>query len=526
MSLDDLTDDTGSSRIEQEYMSRAAQQQAEVMRTLDIRAKARTMAVPTNDVQVRLRLRELKHPMTLFAEREMDRRERLRGILTQIKIERQERGEAEDEDDHVRSESEESEEQEEEFYTEGTAALLEARRRISTFSLARAKRRVAMQRIEAQVPLRQVVERRKEIFAPIKTFTNLGSQIGDERPVSMVRFAPDSKTLLTASWSGMIRRWNIPSATPLASYRAHEDKVGGLAWHPAATFGQSSSAVNFASGGGEGKVCLWSLDASKPLRTLSGHVGRVCRTAFHPSGGYVASASFDGTWRLWDVEHGTELLLQEGHSKEVYAVEFQSDGALLASGGLDAIGRVWDGRTGRTAMVLAGHAKEILAVDFSPNGYQCATASGDDTVRIWDMRQLKTIYTIPAHKSSVADVRFFHTAQDRVALVRQAGLGVETNGHAVKSEQDSMDVDGPKRDPSPQIKLEDVGAQPTLSTSGLYLATAGYDGFLKVWSADDWQLVRSLTGDAGKVMSVDVSSDGQYLASGEWARTFKLWGAL
>lgn len=52
----------------------------------------------------------------------------------------------------------------------------------------------------------------------------------------------------------------------------------------------------------------------------------------HPSGDYIASASFDTTWRLWDAETTQELLLQEGHSKEVYSVEFQNDGSLVASG--------------------------------------------------------------------------------------------------------------------------------------------------------------------------------------------------
>lgn len=122
-----------------------------------------------------------------------------------------------------------------------------------------------------------------------------------------------------------------------------------------------------------------------PLATLKGHEDRVCRVAFHPSGDYVASASFDTSWRLWDVATAKELLLQEGHSKEVYSVEFQEDGALVASGlvafsfpyrtsnhsrrrGLDAIGRVWDLRTGRTAMVLDGHVQAIYGIDFSPNG--------------------------------------------------------------------------------------------------------------------------------------------------------------
>lgn len=69
-----------------------------------------------------------------------------------------------------------------------------------------------------------------------------------------------------------------------------------------------------------------------PLACLKGHQGRICRTVFHPSGDYVASASFDTSWRLWDVATQKELLLQEGHSKEVYSVEFQDDGALIASG--------------------------------------------------------------------------------------------------------------------------------------------------------------------------------------------------
>lgn len=235
---------------------------------------------------------------------------------------------------------------------------------------------------------------------------------------------------------------------------------------------------------------------------MKGHEARVCRVAFHPMGDYVASASFDGTWRLWDVERGAELLLQEGHSKEVYGIDFQCDGALVASGGLDAIGRVWDTRTGRTAMVLDGHAREILSLAFAPNGYQVATASGDDTVRIWDLRKLSSVYTIPAHRSSVADVRFYQAADEALPVPRPWA---------------AMDEDADVRAAPPP---------PRIPRSGMYMATAGYDGLVKLWSADDWQLVASLSGDSGKVMSVDISSDGQYLASGEWARTFKLWGQL
>lgn len=57
---------------------------------------------------------------------------------------------------------------------------------------------------------------------------------------------------------------------------------------------------------------------------------------------------------------------------------------------------------------------------------------------------------------------------------------------------------------------------------GLYLASSGYDGLVKLWSADDWQLLRTLSTDAGKVMSVDLSSDAKLLASGTYNRNFQL----
>lgn len=505
------------------------------------------MAVPTNDVRVRLRLRELGEPTTIFAEANVDRRERLREALLK---ERQRRidakaaaagakqaggdGDSDDEEEEdVRSESDQSEEeQDEEFYTEGSQELLEARRDIAWYSLARARRRIEKQKQEATIPLVDLVKRRKQVYEPLKRFTSLGSQPADDRPISMVRFSPDGQQLATGSWSGAVKLWSLPSATLRTELRGHLDKIGGLAWHPRATLGQEESAVNLITGGADGKVQLWSLDSKTPIGTLEGHAERVARVAFHPSGHYIASASFDGTWRLWSTETQSELLLQEGHSKQVYAVEFQGDGALCASGGLDAIGRLWDLRTGRTAMVLDGHAKEILAIDFHPNGYQVATASGDDTVRIWDMRALKSLYTIPAHKSSVADVRFFRGLEDRK---RTAQTTVAVNGVSSNGFGSSLSGEDSARQMDVAMDVDDGAGQPeaALSATGLYLCTAGYDGALNVWSSDDWQLLRSLGGSAGhgaptgpKVMSCDASSDGKYLASGDWARSFKLWGSL
>ncbi|TCD71836.1 hypothetical protein EIP91_003179 [Steccherinum ochraceum] len=476
---------------------------------LERKKKARSLAVPTDDNKVKARLREIGEPITLFGERAADRRDRLIYVLSQINAARGDDAMPVDEESSEESEDE----QEEEFYTEGSLELLEARRRLAEFSLPRAQKRVAQQRTDSKMPLGRIIDIRKKVFAEVKAFANLGSQIGDERPIAQVRFSPNSKILATGSWSGNVKLWNVPACTPIKTLSGHSDRVGGVAWHPEATLTQSENAVNLVSGAGDANVQLWSLSSDQPLSTLKGHQDRVCRVAFHPSGNYVASASFDTTWRLWDVNTAQELLLQEGHSKEVYSVEFQNDGALVASGGLDAIGRVWDVRTGRTAMVLDGHVQAIYSIAFSPNGYQIATGSGDDTIRIWDMRSLKALYTIPAHLSNVADIRFFRS--DHIPFHPSL-----SSSSSAKKEDADMDTDTPEK-PSAAANQEQA-EQDYHYRSGLYFASAGYDGLVKLWSADDWQLLRTLPTDGGKVMSVDLSSDAKLLASGTYNRNFQM----
>ncbi|KAH9840261.1 WD40-repeat-containing domain protein [Rhodofomes roseus] len=498
LTLDTLVDDGNYLASE-----RARLENKVLLDELERKKKARSLAVPTDDNKVKARLREIGEPITLFGERAADRRDRLIYVLSQINAARGDDAMQVDEEES----SEESEEDVEEFYTPGALELLGARRRIAEYSLPRAQKRVAQQRLDSKIPLGRIIDIRKKVFAEARRFAELGSQIGDDRPIAQVRFSPNSEILATGSWSGNVKLWNIPNCTPMRTLRGHTDRVGGVAWHPQATLSQSGDIVNLVSGAGDMNVNLWSLNSETPLSTMKGHADRICRVAFHPSGNYVASASFDTSWRLWDVASSRELLLQEGHSKEVYAIEFQEDGALIASGGLDAIGRVWDLRTGRTAMVLDGHVQGIFSIAFSPNGYQIATGSGDDTIRIWDMRSLKALYTIPGHLSNVADVRFYR------------GMDLP---YAPFSPTQDVEVNGMDEKPDADDKARAQEAEERKYRSGLYMASAGYDGLVKIWSADDWQLLRTLPTDGGKVMSVDLSNDAKYLASGTYNRNFQL----
>jgi U4/U6 small nuclear ribonucleoprotein PRP4 len=460
---------------------------SELLSQFDRKRRAAQLVVPTADRDVRARLRSLGEPVTLFAEGPQDRRDRLRAFLA-------DQAEAAGEGDDVQmGEGGAAEDQEEEFYTRGSELLLEARKHMARYSLPRAKERVAFQRKEATIPLKTHVEFRNKIKDHLKGIDLYGSQTSD-RPVGIVRFSPSGEYVACGNFGGQIRLLTVPNLEQKKAYRGgHTDRATGIDWVPDATLpgsSVSSSSVNFASGGGGGKVQLWSLDDDKPLSTLEGHSDRVCRIVFHPSGRHLASASEDTTWRLWDVQTGQQLLTQEGHSKEVYAVSFNSDGSLIASAGLDSIGRVWDIRTGRVIFMMESHIKPIHGLDWSTDGFRLLSGSADGFMKCWDIRAMRETNSIGANSGGVTDLRWYKGFDGPASGVP---LGVDADNEFIPKKASTLVV------------------------------SSGFDKNIQVFSADDWALCATLKGHAGPVLSTDVSRNAAWIVSGGKDRTVKLW---
>ncbi|KAL5375250.1 hypothetical protein DPSP01_011348 [Paraphaeosphaeria sporulosa] len=461
---------------------------SDILGQFERKKRAQQILVPTADRDIKLKLRSLGEPITLFGEGSSERRDRLRAIL----FEQLEAG-GEDVDIQMQEADEAPGEGDEEFYTQGTALLLDVRRDMAKYSLQRAKDRVAFQRRESTIPLKTHIDFRNKIKDRLKGFELYGSQTSD-RPVSIVRFSPNGQYVAYGNWGGQVRLLEVPSLDQKKAYRGgHTERTTGIDWVPGATLPGSvvsSSSANFASGGAGGKVQLWSLDDDKPLRTLEGHADRVCRVAFHPSGRYLASASDDTTWRLWDVNTGQEVLIQEGHSKEVYTVSFNQDGSLVASGGLDSIGRVWDVRSGRVIFLMESHIKPIYGLDWSTDGHRLLSGSGDGFMRCWDVRAMRETNAIAANTGGVTDLRWY------------------------------KGTDGPLDG----VPLQDNGdGELVPKKASTFVISSGFDKNIQIFSADDWAHCRTLQGHSQAVFSTDVTSNADWIVSGGKDRTVKLW---
>jgi hypothetical protein len=70
--------------MESSYAEAVDRQKQDLLEVFEARKRARSVVVPTDDTQVKVRLRELDEPICLFGEGPADRRERLRQLIAEI----------------------------------------------------------------------------------------------------------------------------------------------------------------------------------------------------------------------------------------------------------------------------------------------------------------------------------------------------------------------------------------------------------------------------------------------------------
>lgn len=316
-----------------------------------------------------------------------------------------------------------------------------------------------------------------------------------------------------------------------------------------------SSSGRMVSGSGDNTARIFDCDTGTAMQTLKGHTSWVLAVCWAPDASIIATGSMDNTVRLWDPDSGQPLGgALKGHSKWVNSLSWEPYHSQIpgrprvASASKDATVRVWDAVGRKIDTVLSGHKGSVTCVKWGGLGF-IYTTSHDKTIKVWDASTGQLKHTLASHAHWINHLAlstdfanrsgfFDHTgniphsaeekrrkAEDRFAKASTiAGKSVERLVSA--SDDCTMYLWTPLSTTKPLARLTGHQKQVnhvTFSPDGIYIASAGFDNHVKLWSARDGKFLFSLRGHVAPVYQCCFSADSRLLVSCSKDTTLKAW---
>lgn len=232
---------------------------------------------------------------------------------------------------------------------------------------------------------------------------------GHTHTVDSVKFLPDGQHLLSASWDGTIRRWDLGDGHEVQRYNLPYET--GSAPPRVYMIELLPNGLQFVSGSQDGVIRLWDIESGEILREYHGHAAQVNGVHISGDGKLMASASGgwdsngeDSTVKLWDVESGELLHTFEGHTHFVNYARIAPNNAFIISTSWDKTVRMWDIESGEELRQFVGHAGNTFGIDITEDSGTLLTTSSDTTVRMWDIASGEEINRFEQHGDWVQEI--------------------------------------------------------------------------------------------------------------------------
>ncbi len=204
--------------------------------------------------------------------------------------------------------------------------------------------------------------------------------------VYMIDLLPNGQQFVSGSQDGVIRLWDIESGEIVREYHGHSAQVNGVHISSDGTLLASASG-GWDSNGDDSTVRLWDVATGELLHTFEGHTHFVNYARIAPNKAFIISTSWDDSVRMWDIATGEEIKQFVGHTGNTFGIAITSDSATVLTTSSDTTVRMWDVATGEESARYEEHGDWVQEVVFSPDESFAVSASQDFTLRRWIVRR-------------------------------------------------------------------------------------------------------------------------------------------
>ncbi len=367
-------------------------------------------------------------------------------------------------------------------------------------------------------------------------------------------FRPDGRVLAWADRTG-IALWDLENQAPPRRLTNHLEQVVCLDFSP--------DGKLLASASGDQTIKLWNTGTWEEVRTLKGHEDEVHTVRFSRDGKLLISAGKDETVRVWKVDRPgpprNSLTLRDyslvpranqeralllsgdrGSSRSLdlkslsmspvqatpptlrLASVFCSHGSsnLLAIALREGPVEIWRTEPFSKLGVVAVSPIPAFDVALGETGQWLAVQRTNDNLEIWDVKENRLVKTFlpegirPVHLY-VADPFSFFAGDRRLVRVQGASSEGDEKLEVLLLPEKERKLIYPKH------KGASTGY--AIDRDGFLLATAGWDGLVKLWDLRTGKQAATLSGQMVGFMGLAFSPEGSRLAAGGWDGSITLW---
>ena len=231
--------------------------------------------------------------------------------------------------------------------------------------------------------------------------------------------------------------------------------------------------------GSDDNGALWNLEDGETLFRFN------CSTAFtalavHPQNGTIAAGARDGNLFFYQATTGERIRSIRGHSRSINAIAYSKDGTRLLTVGIDRNLVLWDVASGKLDCVLQGHKGAVNGIAFLSDQNRAVSVSEDKTVRLWKLDDKSS--TVSDEQASPL-ISLALSPDGSWFAVGEAGGGEAKTAISVWNAETLK----------PTAKVDTlISAPQTLDVSpdGNILASGGVDGTAVLWDVKTWKAFR------------------------------------